>query len=93
MNTKNVIIVTEEDRNIVQSADIACSAHRDIITFILSNNIDIPAERFQAYQAEYEKKFSAFEQAKEDLQQKYLAGIPAINWNLEYATCELTYNV
>ena len=93
MSTKNVIIITAEERDAIQRADVACSAHRDIITFILSNNIDIPAERFQAYQAEYEKKFSAFEQAKEDLQQKYLAGIPAINWNLEYATCELTYNV
>lgn len=93
MNTKNVIIVTEEERDAVQRADIACAAHRDIITFMISHDMDISTERFAAYQAEYNEKFNAFEQAKTDLQNKYLAGIPAVNWNLEYATCELTYNV
>lgn len=93
MNIKNAIIVSEEDRDMLQRADITCSAHRDVITFILGNDVKVSDERFKQYQTEYEVKFAAFEQAKQDLQNKYLNGIPAKSWNLEYATCELTYSV
>ena len=78
----------------VQRADIACSAHRDVITFILSNDdVEVSADRFAKYQAEYEVKYVAFEQAKTDLQNKYLKGIAAKSWNLDYTTRELTYSV
>jgi hypothetical protein len=43
------IEIPEEIKNATQRADIECSARRDIITYILEKNINIPEERMAAY--------------------------------------------
>lgn len=91
MNMKNVIIVSEEDRNIVQRADVECSSRMNLISFLIQNNVDINNERFKAYQDDYSNYFFAFEQEKTKLAEKYLNGLSYTSWNLNYNTCELTY--
>ena len=88
---KNVIIISEEDRNNVQRANAECESRMNIITYILKGNIDVNKERFDAYQSEYSEKYMAFEVAKLNLEHKYLNGLVYNNWNLDYATCELSY--
>jgi hypothetical protein len=63
----------------------------NIITHILENNIDINKVRFDTYQNEYSEKFMAFETAKLNLENKYLNGLIYNSWNLNYNTCELSY--
>lgn len=87
----NIIRVTEEDRDILQRADVECSSRMNIIAFMIQNNMSIDNDRFKTYQAEYNDYFFAFEKAKKEMEAKYLAGMKVNNWSLDYATCELTY--
>ena len=88
---ENVIIVSEEDRDMVQRADVEMSSRRDIIVFMINNNMNITSERFQEYQNEYNQKFLDFEAAKNYIQNKYLNGLSVSNWVLNYFNCELSY--
>ena len=90
---KNIIMVSEEDRNMVQRADVEMSSRRDIIAFMITNNMDISTSRFNDYQKDYSDKYYAFESAKQHIQDKYLNGLNAGDWTLDYNTCELIYSV
>lgn len=88
---KNVIIVSEEDRNRVQKADIEAASRMNLIGFMISRNMDISGDQFKKYEAEYQAAFMEFEAAKEHITDTYLNGINAITWDLDYESCELTY--
>lgn len=87
--------VPEEVKNKVQYADIECSARRSIITTILEQNLTIPAERFNAYQKEYDNKFFAFETAKSEIEKQYVrpAVSNPVSWALDYETNIITIEV
>jgi hypothetical protein len=87
----NKIIVSDEDRNTLQRADVECQSRANLIAFMIDKGMDISSERFQEYQRSYEQAFLAFEQAKTDLQTKYLSNVTASSWSLDYTTCELSY--
>lgn len=90
---KNMIMVDETDRNIVQAADVKMSSLMNIITYIQSRNIDVGAERFQKYEEDYQNAFFDFEKAKTMIFNKYLANLneKALSWSLDYERCQLTY--
>lgn len=84
------IIIDEELCNKIQRYNIERDARKDIITYILQNDLNIPQERFDKYQAEYEEKFLLFDQAKKELETKYILPIVDLkiqryNWNLNYS--------
>ncbi len=87
-----IIKIPEELRNKVQKADIERSSRRDIITYILEKGIDISPERFDQYQHEYDEKYWAFEQGKQEIENNYVrqAIENPISWTLNYATCEVS---
>lgn len=87
-----VIIISEEDRNRLQRADTETASYLNIITHIIGNNMDISGERFAEYEKKYQQAFATFEAEKANLQRKYLSHCKASSWNLDYNTCELTYN-
>lgn len=89
----NIIRVTEEDRNAVQRANVEASSLANLITFMISNNMDITNERFQDYEKRYQEAYGAFEREKAKIEKKYLVGLNATSWALDYETCEITYNV
>ncbi len=86
-----IIIVDEFDRDVVQRADVECSARMNLITYLIKNDIGLDNTRFQEYQNDYTKSFGAFEMAKKNLETKYLSGKNVSSWSLDYATCELSY--
>lgn len=88
---KNVIIVSEDDRNLVQRADIEASSLMNLITFMINHDVDISKERFKQYEEEYKQAFMAFESGKTMIEQKYLSKLNAKSWSLNYNNCELTY--
>ena len=93
-NNTITVIVSEEDRNTVQRADIERSSRRDILIYLMQHpEVEISEEQKQAYQKEYDEKYFAFEQAKSMIDKKYV--IPnvkdnGLNWNLDYSSCKLT---
>ena len=90
---KNVIIVSAEDRDAVQRANIESDSLMNLITFMINHDVNISNERFKQYNENYTKAFAAFEAAKAMIEKKYLvsANIKAKMWNLAYDTCELSY--
>ena len=93
-NNTITVIVSEEDRNTVQRADIERSSRRDILIYLMQHpEVDISEERKQEYQKEYDEKYFAFEQAKSMIENKYVfpnGKNKQLNWNLDYSSCELT---
>lgn len=91
--SKNIIIVTEDERNAIQKADFECSARMNLILFLMKNDIGLNNDRFIEYQNDYIKYFQAFEEAKANLENTYFKNKinNVASWSLDYDTCELTY--
>lgn len=87
--------VPEDVKNTVQRADIECAARRDIITYILEQNLNVSPERMAAYQKEYDEKFFAFESAKTAIEREYVRTKvdKPLNWSLDYHTNIITINI
>lgn len=92
-NNTITVMVSEEDRNTVQRADIERSSRRDILVYLMQHpEVEISEEQKQAYQKEYDEKYFAFEQAKSMIEKKYVtpnAKENGLNWNLDYNSCKL----
>lgn len=88
---KNIIMVSEEDRNMVQRADVEMSSRMNLIYFMLSRDMDVNNEKFKKYEQEYQEMFLVFEKAKNYISDKYLKNLNATSWSLDYESCELTY--
>lgn len=84
------ITVPEEIRNKAQKANIERDARRDILLYIMQNNLDIPEERIARYQKEYDEKYFEFEQVKQIIENEYVMPATngkALNWSLNYHDC------
>lgn len=55
------ITVPEEIRNKAQKANVERDARRDILLYIMQNDVNISDERIARYQKEYDEKFFEFE--------------------------------
>ena len=92
-NNTITVMVSEEDRDAVQRADIERSSRRDILVYLMQHpEIEISEERKLAYQKEYDDKFFEFEQMKSFIEKKYVqptANNKAINWSLDYDSCKI----
>lgn len=86
-----------EIKNLIQKFDIEANSRKEIIEYVLLNNIDITNKHFQQYQEDYEKRLYEFNIAKQELTNKYI--LPELkknskyNWKLDYTTSVLTIEV
>ena len=87
---EKIIIVDTADRDMVQKADIEVSSRMNLISFMLSRNMDTNTDYFKRYEKEYQECFLAFEQAKTYIFNKYVKDEKALSWSLNYETCQLT---
>ena len=96
MNNNIIEIQIPEDlRNAIQRADIEYQSRRNILIYIMENNINIPQERIDQYQKDCDDKFMLFNNLKNILEQQYV--IPNTKnqkstWNLDYISSILTIN-
>ena len=85
-----IITIPEEIRDKAQKANVERDSRRDILLYIMENNLNIPEERINRYQQEYDEKYLEFEQAKSVIEKEYVMPITegkALNWSLDYSTC------
>ena len=93
---KNVIEIKipEEIRDNIQRADMEYQSRRNILIYIMENDIKIPQERIDKYQKECDEKFIIFENLKTNLEQQYVKpntnNLTINHWQLDYKTCILT---
>ncbi len=84
------ITIPEELRTCTQRANVERDARRDILLYIMQNDVNIPQERIDRYQKEYDEKYLAFEQAKSIIEKNYVMPATdgkALNWSLNYSDC------
>lgn len=85
-----IITVPVELRDRAQKANVERDARRDILLYIMQNNVNIPEERIARYQKEYEEKYLEFDQVKNIIEKEYVMPATddkALNWSLDYHTC------
>lgn len=91
------INIPTEIKNLIQKFDIEAQSRKEIIEYVLLNNINITNNHFQQYQKDYEKRLYEFNIAKQELFNKYV--LPKLkensnyNWRLDYNTSILTIEV
>lgn len=87
------IIIPENIRDMAQKANVERDARRDILTYIMQNNLNISEERIANYQKEYDEKYFKFEQVKNTIEKEYVMPATegkASNWSLDYSSCVVT---
>lgn len=90
------ITIPEELANQTQRSNVERDSRRDILLFIMEHNIDIPEERINRYQKEYDEKYLEFEQNKKIIEDKYVMPATsgkALNWSLNYRTCIVSITI
>lgn len=91
------ITIPEELRNRIQRANVERDSRRDILLYIMQNNLNIPEERIKQYQKEYDEKYFEFEQMKAMIEKEYVQSIinnnQTSNWTLNYNDCIITIEV
>jgi HSP20 family molecular chaperone IbpA len=90
------IEIPQEARDNAERANIERDSRRDILLYIIQNNLNIPQEQLEKYQKEYDEKYLAFEQAKREIEKKYVLPATdgkALNWSLNYSNCIVTINL
>lgn len=96
MSKENLTIkIPEEVCLAVQQFDVEYCSRRDIIVYIMQNDINIPQERMSRYQKEYEDKYFSFEAAKNSIEKEYVIPVTEgrkCNWSLDYSTSTITIN-
>lgn len=87
-----VITIPEKLRNDIQRANIERDSRKEIIVYILENNLNVSSERLNQYQKEYEDKFFLFESLKQELENTYIKPLDLNykKWSLDYSTCEVS---
>lgn len=90
------ITIPIELRDKTQRANIERDSRRDILLYIMENNLNISKERIANYQKEYDEKYFEFEQAKATIEKEYVqpsVNNQALNWSLNYDDCVVTIEV
>lgn len=90
------ITIPAELRDKTQRANIERDSRRDILLYIMENNLNISKERIANYQKEYDEKYFKFEQAKATIEKEYVqpsVNNQALNWSLNYDDCIVTIEV
>ena len=90
------ITIPKELRDKTQRANVERDSRRDILLYIMENNLNVPEERIANYQKEYDEKYFEFEQAKATIEKEYVqpaVNNQALNWSLNYDNCIVTIEV
>ena len=90
------ITIPAELRDKTQRANVERDSRRDILLYIMENNLNVSEERIVNYQKEYDEKYFEFEQAKATIEKEYVqpaVNNQALNWSLNYDDCVVTIEV
>ena len=93
INNKKVVNIAESIVNYIERLDYELNSRKNIVAFMLSSNMDITTESFKRYEDEMVEYQIKFDQAKQELEEKYvlpIIGDNKVNWSLNYRNQELT---
>lgn len=86
-------MIIKIDSNIcknIEALQYEVESRKDIIVAVLSGTVSMKTDKFNDYHKEYQEYFKKYNQAKQDMVNKYID--PSFKnkaWNLTFDTCEL----
>lgn len=89
------IKISEEMNNKLQALQYECDSRKDLLTFMVNNNVDINSDNFQKYHKEYQDFYAELSILKDEMQKTFLnPQVPGkiIRWNLDFTTNQVTCN-
>lgn len=92
-NETKIIKVEPAVRDYVEGLDYEYSTRRDLVAFMISNNMDTTTDSFVKYQKEMGEYNTKFKMAKQEIEDQYVKpviGDSKVRWVLNYRDCELT---
>lgn len=85
------IKVNTEDSEYLEALNYDVSAHRALLDFMVAGNTAVESDGFTHYHNKYKDVYVEFELAKKEIERKYLGDWAGrCNWNLDFATQEIT---
>lgn len=92
MNTKVIKIENEEFVNLIEALHYEVNSRRDLIAYMLNNNMRADTEAYERYNREYREFYVQYNEAKNKLEEMYVrtAVENPMNWNLNFETGEVT---
>lgn len=84
------IVIDKDMCDKIATLHYEVESRKAIITTFLANSEMKINDTFNKYQKEYQELYVAYNQAKEQMTSTYNLPTNA-TWNLDFATCELTY--
>lgn len=87
--------ITIEDKDFVRELEALqydFQAHRDMIAFILTNDMDTSTFNFSKYQQDYMLIYKQYNEKKQELSRRFIIPVypQCKNWNLDFATGVVT---
>ena len=93
---KKIVKIDEKLRDMIESYDYEINARKYLISFMLSNNMNIDTPNFSKYQDELKNFIMLYERAKSDVSEIYVDPLRKdhdATWRLIYKTCELHIDI
>lgn len=92
MNIKVIKIENEEFVNLIEALHYEVNSRKDLIAFMLNNNMRTDTEAYEKYNKEYKEFYVQYNEAKNKLEEMYVRAAVKnpINWNLNFETSEVT---
>jgi hypothetical protein len=92
MNTKIIKIENQELINLIEKLHYEVNSRKDLIAYMLNNNMRTDTEAYEKYNREYREFYIQYNEAKNKLEEIYVrtAVENPINWNLDFETSEVT---
>lgn len=90
---KKISKIDESIRDLVEAYDYEYNSRKELIAFMISNNMDINTDAFNKYQKEMQEFLVLFNTAKEEISKRYVNDLlngRNAKWTLDYSSCELT---
>lgn len=91
---KTQTIIVPEDRCIEMARlGSEVDSRKNLIAFMISNDMNTTSTQFNRYQTEYNNYFSQYEEKKRAIENEFvkpIIGSAVVNWNLDFFSHELT---
>lgn len=94
---EKVIEIQRDLVDYIEGLQYEVDARRDIITFMLSNNMDTSSDAFERYHLEYQEFVIQYREAKKQLEDIFITdelkkefGCVQLGWNLDFESGKLT---
>lgn len=84
------IEISKEMCDKIEALQYEVDSRKDLIAFIIANDMKTTSSQFEKYNKEYLEYFKKYNQAKQEMVHTYFPDINYLSWNLDFASRTVT---